>query len=284
MSASVGRTGRTRKKSRLGYNILGLITFVVMGFPVYWMVITALRPSSEILSYDQKVWPTSVTLGQFRRAMDSPNFWDNTKSSIIISAGTVVLSIAIGLIAAFAVGRFRFWGRKPLMVVLLLVQMIPATSMLIPIYIQLNDMGALNQYWGVILVYAASTLPFTIWMLRGFIINIPQELEEAAMVDGNSRMGAFWRVIFPLLAPGLVATSIYALITAWNEYLFAYVLLQDNDKYPLGVWLLNFTTSRGTDYGALMAGSILTALPVVIFFLIVQRKVAAGLTAGAVKG
>ncbi|WP_405864407.1 carbohydrate ABC transporter permease [Streptomyces sp. NBC_00005] len=284
MSVSVGRTGRTRKKSRLGYNILGLITFVIMGFPVYWMVITALRPSSEILSYDQKVWPTSVTLGQFRRAMDSPNFWDNAKASIIISAGTVVLSIAVGLIAAFAVGRFRFWGRKPLMVVLLLVQMIPATSMLIPIYIQLNDMGALNQYWGVILVYAASTLPFTIWMLRGFIINIPTELEEAAMVDGNSRMGAFWRVIFPLLAPGLVATSIYALITAWNEYLFAYVLLQDNDKYPLGVWLLNFTTSRGTDYGALMAGSILTALPVVIFFLIVQRKVAAGLTAGAVKG
>lgn len=271
-------------KGRIGYDILGLITFVIMGFPVYWMVITALRPSEEILSYDQKPWPTSITFGQFQRAMASPNFWNNAKSSVIISVGTVVLAIGVGLIAAFAIGRFRFWGRKPLMVTLLLVQMIPATSMLIPIYIQLNGMGALNQYWGVIIVYAASTLPFTIWMLRGFIVNIPKELEEAAMVDGNSRMGAFWRVVFPLLAPGLVATSIYALITAWNEYLFAYVLLQDNDKYTLGVWLLNFTTSRGTDYGALMAGSILTALPVVIFFLIVQRKVAAGLTAGAVKG
>lgn len=277
-------TYHSKKKSRAGWNVLGLAVFAVMGFPVYWMVITALRPSQEILSYHQKLYPSSVTFDQFKRAMDMPNFWDNVKSSVIISVFSVVISIGIGLLAAYAIGRFRFWGRRGLMITLLLVQMIPATSMLVPIYIQLNDLGGLNQYWGVIAVYAASTLPFSVWMLRGFIINIPRELEESAMVDGCSQMAAFRRVVLPLLAPGLVATAIYALMTAWNEYLFAYVLLQDNDKYTLSIWLLKFTGQRGTDYGALMAGSILIALPVVFFFLLVQRKVAAGLTAGAVKG
>lgn len=284
MSTAAKVTYHSKKKSRTGWNILGLAVFAVMGFPVYWMVITALRPSQEILSYHQKLYPSSVTFDQFKRAMDMPNFWDNVKSSVIISVFSVVISIGIGLLAAYAIGRFRFWGRRGLMITLLLVQMIPATSMLVPIYIQLNDLGGLNQYWGVIAVYAASTLPFSVWMLRGFIINIPRELEESAMVDGCSQMAAFRRVVLPLLAPGLVATAIYALMTAWNEYLFAYVLLQDNDKYTLSIWLLKFTGQRGTDYGALMAGSILIALPVVFFFLLVQRKVAAGLTAGAVKG
>lgn len=274
----------SRRKSRAGWNILGVLIAVVMGFPVYWMVITALRPSQEILSYHQKLYPSSVTLDQFKRAMDMPNFWNNAKSSVIISASSVVIAIGIGLLAAYALARFRFWGRRGLMITLLVVQLVPATSMLIPIYIQLNKAGGLNQYWGVIAVYAASTLPFSVWMLRGFIVNIPRELEESAMVDGCSQLTAFRRVVLPLLAPGLVAASIYALMTAWNEYLFAYVLLQDNSKYTLSIWLLDFTGQRGTDYGALMAGSILIALPVVIFFLFVQRKVASGLTAGAVKG
>ncbi|MCZ4120171.1 carbohydrate ABC transporter permease [Streptomyces sp. H39-S7] len=284
MTTAVKVTYKSKKKNRAGWNVLGLLVFVVMGFPVYWMVITALRPSTEILSYHQKLWPSSITFDQFDRAMDMPNFWDNVKSSVIISVFAVLIAIGVGLLAAYALGRFHFWGRRGLMITLLLIQMIPGTSMLIPIYIQLNDMGGLNEYWGVIIVYAATTLPFSVWMLRGFIVNIPKELEESAMVDGCSQMAAFRRVVFPLLAPGLVAASIYALMTAWNEYLFAYVLLQDNDKYTLSIWLLNFTGQRGTDFGALMAGSILVALPVVIFFVMVQRKVASGLTAGAVKG
>jgi N,N'-diacetylchitobiose transport system permease protein len=284
VSTAAKATYRSTRRNRTGWNILGLITFLVMGFPVYWMVITALRPSQEILSYHQKLYPSSVTLDQFRRAMAMPDFWDNVRSSVIISLFSVVIAVGVGLLAAYAIGRFRFWGRRGLMITLLIVQMIPTTSMLIPIYIQLDDLGGLNQYWGVIVVYAASTLPFSVWMLRGFIVNIPKELEESAMVDGCGQMTAFRRVVLPLLAPGLVATAIYALMTAWNEYLFAYVLLQDNDKYTLSIWLLKFTGQRGTDYGALMAGSLLIALPVVVFFLLVQRKVAAGLTAGAVKG
>ncbi|MFC9020150.1 carbohydrate ABC transporter permease, partial [Streptomyces albidoflavus] len=156
--------------------------------------------------------------------------------------------------------------------------------MLIPIYAQLNAMGGLDEYWGLIVVYLVSTLPFAVVMIRGFVVNIPVELEESAMVDGCTRMGAFRRVIFPLLAPGLAAASIFALVNAWNEYLFAYILINDNSKYTLNVWLMTFTTERGTDYGALMAASTMIALPVVIFFMIIQSKMAAGLTSGAVKG
>ncbi|CAL9520569.1 Diacetylchitobiose uptake system permease protein DasC [Streptomyces sp. enrichment culture] len=273
-----------RGRSRLLYDVLGLCAFAVMAFPVYWLVLSAFRPNREIRSYDQTLWPSSFTLDNFVRATESPNFWTAIQSSLIICGTSVAGAIFIGTIAAFAIGRFDFYGRKPFMTVLILVQLLPPTAMLIPIYIQLNNLGALNEYWGVIVVYTVSVLPFATWMIRGFVINVPKELEEAAMVDGCTRMGAFWRVIFPLVAPGLAAASIFALVTAWNEYLFAYILLQDNDKYTLNVWLMNFTTDRGTDYGALMAGSVLIALPVVIFFMLLQKKMATGLTSGAVKG
>lgn len=282
-----GRARRRRPRPRgrrLGYDLLGLAIFVAMAFPVYWLLVSSFRPNREIRSYDQPLWPRSVTLDNFQRALEAPNFDTAIRSSLIICGTAVVGAMFLGTVAAFAIGRFSFYGRRAFMVTLILIQLLPPTAMLIPIYLQLNNLGALNEYWGVIIVYLVSTLPFTIWMVRGFVINVPRELEEAALVDGCGRMGAFWRVVFPLLAPGLAAASIFALIHAWNEYLFAYILLQDNDKYTLNVWLLNFTTDRGTDYGALMAGSVLIAIPVVTFFMLVQKKMAAGLTSGAVKG
>ncbi|MBC9711220.1 carbohydrate ABC transporter permease [Streptomyces sp. TRM66268-LWL] len=273
-----------RKKTRLGYNIIGLVVTVIMAFPVYWLVISALRPNHEIRSYDQTLWPSSITFDNFKRAVNQPNFDTAIQSSLIVAIAAVVGGMVIATLAALAIGRFNFFGRKALLMVLILVQLLPPTAMLIPIYAQLNTMGGLNEYWGLIVVYLVSTLPFAVVMIRGFVVNIPVELEESAMVDGCTRMGAFRRVVFPLLAPGLAAASIFALVNAWNEYLFAYVLMNDNDKYTLNVWLMTFTTERGTDFGALMAGSTLIALPVVVFFMIVQKKMAAGLTSGAVKG
>lgn len=273
-----------RKKRRFGYDVLGLLAFLVMAFPVYWLLVSAFRPNREIRAYDQSLWPTSLTFDNFVRATEARFFWTALQSSLIVCVTAVAGAMILGTIAAFAIGRFHFFGRRPFMVVLILVQLLPPTAMLIPIYVQLNAIGALNEYWGLIVVYLVTVLPFTTWMVRGFVVNVPKELEEAAMVDGCSRMGAFRRVILPLLAPGLAAASIFALITAWNEYLFAYVLMQDNEKYTLNVWLMNFTTDQGTDYGALMAGSVIIAIPVVIFFMLVQKKMATGLTSGAVKG
>ncbi|WP_327353517.1 carbohydrate ABC transporter permease [Streptomyces sp. NBC_01304] len=292
-TAPAGKTGDAaeqqvlrpdRKKTRLSYNILGLLISVVMAFPVYWLVISSVRPNHEIRSYDQTLWPSSFTFDNFARAVKQPNFGTAVESSLIVSVTAVVGGMVIATLAALAIGRFRFFGRKSLLMVLILVQMLPPTAMLIPIYAQLNTMGGLNEYWGLITVYLVSTLPFAVVMIRGFVVNIPVELEESAMVDGCTRMGAFRRVIFPLLAPGLAAASIFALVNAWNEYLFAYILMNDNEKYTLNVWLMTFTTERGTDYGALMAASTLIALPVVIFFMVIQKKMATGLTSGAVKG
>src|SRR2546427_2043256 len=164
------------------------------------------------------------------------------------------------------------------------VQMVPLNALVIPVYLLLDSVGQVDSLLGVIAYYLAIVLPFMIWTLRGFVANVPVDLEEAAMVDGATRVSAFVRIVFPLVAPGLVATAIYGFIQAWNEYIIAYVLLSSNSKQTLTIWLASFTTQHGTDWGGLMAGATLTALPVVVFFLIVQRHVVGGLTAGAVKG
>jgi N,N'-diacetylchitobiose transport system permease protein len=162
--------------------------------------------------------------------------------------------------------------------------MVPLNALIIPLYITLSRVHQVNKLSGVIITYMTFVLPFAIWTLRGFILGVPRELEEAAMVDGTTRFGAFVRILLPLVAPGLVATSIFAFIQAWNEYIIAYVLLSSPEKQTLTVWLASFTTNRGTAWGPLMAGATLTAVPVVIFFLLVQRRIAFGLTAGAVRG
>src|SRR5262249_23433253 len=181
--------------------------------------------------------------------------------------------------------KFKFVGRKAFIVSMIAIQMIPANALIIPLYVVLARYHQTGKLTGLIVTYMTFVLPFSIWMLRGFIIGIPRDLEEAAMVDGNTRVGAFVKILLPLVAPGLVATSVFAFIQAWNEFIFAYVLLTDQQKQTLTVWLSGFYgTAHGTDWGGLMAASVLTAIPVVVFFLIVQRKIAFGLTAGAVRG
>ncbi|MFF2012134.1 carbohydrate ABC transporter permease [Streptomyces sp. NPDC058195] len=282
--ARPGRRAAGIRRRRLRYDLLGLFTAAVLGFPVYWMVLTAFRPATEILSLPPEFWPGRPTLDNFARAMGTETFWANVRSSTVIGLGTVLVSLLVGTLAAFALARFRFAGRKAFVVVILTVQMIPLAALIIPVYLLLNDAGLTDSLGGVILVYLVFTLPFTVWMLHGFIVAIPAELEEAAMVDGCGRLGAFTRVVLPLLAPGLVATSVFAMVQAWNEYVLVYVLLSTPEKQTLSIWLVSFQTSFGTDYGGLMAGATLTALPVVVFFLAVQRKIAAGLATGAVKG
>jgi N,N'-diacetylchitobiose transport system permease protein len=196
----------------------------------------------------------------------------------------VAISIVLAFFAAVAVARFGFRGRTAFIVMIIAVQMVPLNALVIPVYLLLNQVGQVDSLPGVIAYYLAIVLPFMVWTLRGFVANVPVDLEEAAMVDGATRVGAFLRIVFPLVAPGLVATAIYGFIQAWNEYIIAYVLLSSNSKQTLTIWLASFTTQHGTDWGGLMAGATLTALPVVVFFLIVQRHVAGGLTAGAVKG
>ncbi len=282
-----GRSRRPRRRvlRRAALNVAGLIVFVVMIFPVYWMVATAFKPGIEITSYTPHWLPLHPTLVHFTDAIHRPYFWDDLRNSLIVVSIVVVLSVVLAFLAAVALAKYRFTGWKIFIVLVILIQMLPQSALIIPLYVVLARYHQVNQLSGVIITYLTFVLPFSIWMLRGFILGIPRDLEEAAMVDGRSRTGAFIKILLPLVAPGLVATSIFAFIQAWNEFIFAYILLSDQQKQTLTVWLASFLgTSRGTDWGGLMAGATLTAIPVVIFFLIVQRRIAFGLTAGAVRG
>ncbi|MFJ7337256.1 carbohydrate ABC transporter permease [Streptomyces sp. NPDC101116] len=275
--------GAGRRTSRLGWNLLGLLVFVVAGFPLYWMLNTAFKPAKDAIDPDPSLLPTGLTLDNFGRALDIADFWGPVGRSLVVSLAVVVIGMAVGLLAALAISRFAFRGRKIVIVGILAVQMVPLVAMIIPVFLLLNDLGQYDRLTGLIITYLTFVLPFTVWTLRGFIVNIPKELEEAAMVDGCSRTGAFLRVVFPLLAPGMVATSVYGFIQAWNEYLYALMLLSQKNQTAT-VWLGNFTTKHGTEYAPMMAGATMMAVPIVALFLLVQRKMAAGLTAGAVKG
>jgi len=275
---------RRRTVARTFFDSVGMLILVVMLFPIYWMVSTAFKPGKEILSLTPVWFPSPVTFDNFRTAINVPFFWNDVVNSLTVVLSVVAISIALAFLAAVSVARFGFRGRTAFVVMVIAVQMVPLNALVIPMYLLLDKVGQVDTLLGVIAYYLAIVLPFMIWTLRGFVANVPVDLEEAAMVDGASRVGAFLRIVFPLVAPGLVATAIFGFIQAWNEYIIAYVLLSSSSKQTLTIWLASFTTQHGTDWGGLMAGATLTALPVVVFFLLVQRHVAGGLTAGAVKG
>ena len=270
---------------KLGWNVVGLLVFAFMVFPVFWMVSTAFKTDDQINSYNPTWVPSHPTLGHFRAALHRQYFWTDVKNTMIIVVFTIAISLVAAFLAAVALAKYRFAGRSAFIVLVIGIQMLPPIGLVIPLYVLLGRYGQVNTLTGVILVYFTFALPFAVWTLRGFLIGIPKELEEAAMVDGSTRLGAFLRILLPLVAPGLVATSVFAFITAWNEYIFASIILHDNSKQTVTLWLTNFLGGSigGVDWGAVMAASTLIAIPVVIFFLLVQRRIAFGLTAGAVK-
>ncbi len=273
-----------RRSRRLGWDALGLLVFAFLVFPVFWMISTAFKSDDQINSANPTWLPPHPTLAHFRTALHAPYFWTDAKNTIFIVLATLAISTVLAFLAAVALAKYRFAGRAVFIVLVIGIQMLPPIGLIIPLYVLLGRYGLVNTLTGVTLVYLTFALPFAVWTLRGFLIGIPKELEEAAMVDGSTRIGAFLRILLPLVAPGLVATSVFAFITAWNEYIFASIILHSNSKQTITVWLTNFLGgSRAVDWGAVMAASTLIAIPVVIFFLLVQRRIAFGLTAGAVK-
>jgi N,N'-diacetylchitobiose transport system permease protein len=277
---------RPRKKRRnIVANLLGLLVFVIAIFPVYWMVLTSFRRGVDILSPTPDFLPNPGTLQNYRKVFEREFFWTAVKNSLAVTLSVLILALTIGFLAAIAVSRFKFRGRRAFIVLILIVQMVPAEALIISMFRILDGWKLINTIAGLTFTYLAFVLPFTIWTLRGFVANVAKELEEAAMIDGSTRFRAFMTITLPLVAPGLVATGIFAFIQAWNEFIFALVIMNKPDKQTLPVWLQAFNEgARGTDWGGIMAGSTLMAIPVVIFFLLVQRRVVSGLTAGAVKG
>ncbi|QWF77179.1 carbohydrate ABC transporter permease [Amycolatopsis sp. CA-230715] len=284
------RAPKRRHKGRTVAEIVTVVIAAVIAFPLYWMVLTALKPAGEIQSASPSPWTLAPTFDSFRRVLTVSGFGGYFLNSVLVAVAVVALSLLLSFLSAVALTRFRFRGRTVLLVMLLVAQMVPVEALTIPLFFLMRSIGGvvpafgLNQLGSLVLVHLAFSLPFAIWMLRGFVAAVPVELEEAATVDGASRFRFVWQILFPLVAPGLVATSVLAFIHAWNDFLFAKTfIISQTENQTLPQAMLVFFKPEENDWGAIMASSTLMTIPVLIFFVLVQRKLVSGM-AGAVKG
>jgi len=279
----------TRRARRAGLNLLGLLVALITLFPILWMVSTAFKPATEWYSLTPHPLPRHPTLANFRAVIDGNviglPYWNFLKNSLFVTVVSVAAASLIALLAAIALARFRFRFRTTYLIMLLIVQMLPQQALVIALFLDFRSLNLLDSLVGLILVYTAFALPVTIWMLRNFVAAVPRELEEAAAIDGAGPVRVFWKILLPLVAPGLVATSVFAFIFAYNEFIFALTFLGvDAAKFTLPIYVQYFYGRNGADWGAIMAASTLFTIPVMAFFLLLQRRLTTGLVAGAVKG
>jgi len=268
------------------FGILAIVIALIWVFPVYWMVSSSLLPNVVLTSTKPRFFPWGGSLFNYGTVLNS-GFYRALWISLQVTIIAVVFALLFAFLAALAISRFKFRGRRSFVLAILFIQMLPAEGLFIAQYKMMSTVHLLNTVIGVSVLYIAAVIPFTVWMLRGFVAGIPAELEESAQVDGCSSVSAFFRITFPLLAPGLVASGVYAFLQAWNEFTIALVILPREDMRTLPLWLRTFiqaSQARETDWGAVMAASTLVAVPVIIFFLLVQGRLTSGLVAGAVKG
>ena len=263
-----------------GLGVAAILLFTL--FPVYFMLMSAFSDSTT--SGTGALLPSGVTFDNFVYVMTEGNFAVYLRNSLMVAGITVAGACVLALLAAVAVARFRFRFRTAVLVMILVVQMVPLEALVIPLFLQVRDLQMLNTVLGLGIVYIALSLPLAVWMMRGFVAAVPKEVEEAAYIDGASWPVMFWKVLFPLVAPGLVATAIFSFIVAWNEFVLALTFMQQADKYTVAVGLRQFFGQYANDWGHVMAASTIITIPVMIFFILVQRFLVAGLVQGAVKG
>ncbi|MEO0562860.1 MAG: carbohydrate ABC transporter permease [Chloroflexota bacterium] len=262
---------------------LQMLLLAVVLVPFFWMFSVSLKPPDEPFAVPARLWPESPTLDNYRTAF-RPEFRRYFLNSVLISGATVLISVSAGLLAAYSFSRFTLRLFTVVLVGIILAQMFPVGAMIIPIYKVMRDLGLLDTYAALILAYITITLPVAIWMLRGFMANIPRDLEEAAMVDGATRIQAFIRVVVPLARPGIIATSVWIIVVTWQEFLFALAFTNRPEMRTLSVGMNDFIGQYGIRWGELMASSVMVSVPVIVLFFFLQRYFVEGLTAGATKG
>jgi arabinogalactan oligomer/maltooligosaccharide transport system permease protein len=258
-------------------------------YPVLWVVKLSLSPT-EALSLSVSPFPETVTLDHFRTvllASDSAGRWlfgRQLLASVAVSGATTLVGLCLAVTAAYALSRYRFPGKEGGMQVLLLTQMFPATLMTVPLYSLLEKLHLLGSLGGLVLVYSTASLPFCVWMLKGYFDTVPRELEEAAVMDGASPGQVFWKVVLPLSRPALAVTALFSFMTAWNEFILAATLLDDQASFTLPVALQRFVGEYKTEWGKFAAGALIVSAPVMGLFYALQKHLVGGLTAGGVKG
>lgn len=264
-----------------------LVVAVLGGFallPVYWLLATSLTPSTEVFAYPPRAFPAHVTLDAYRALLDNPALFGYLRNSVIVSVLTAVLSVVVSAYMAYSFSKFRYRGRRSLMYLVLASQMFPQALLLVTLYAVFSAYGLLNTYTALVLSFTTFTLPLCVWMLKGFFDTIPDELIEAARVDGAPRLRVIHSIVLPLSAPGLVAAGLFAFVRGWNDFIFA-LTLAGPDKQTLPPGLVNtFVGEAATSWPELMAASLVVSLPVAVAFIALQRFLVSGMTAGAVKG
>jgi len=276
----VDRRSRAVRILQIEIPILLIIGFAIG--PYLWMVLTSIKPDADITQWPLRYLPSRVTFAHYDALLAQTSFAVNLLNSLIVALGSVAVGLAISVPAAYAFSRFRFAGRRVLMTQFLVINMFPIVLLIIPLFVLMRSLGLLDTFIGIIAGHSTFAIPFAIWMLTSYMNSIPREIDDAAFVDGASRLQTIRLVLLPLLMPGLVTTGIYIFVTSWNEYLFAMMLSGENVR-TVTVALQHFIGEFTVQWGLLTAGGTLIAIPVTILFLLVQRRLVGGLTAGAVK-
>ena len=272
-----------RLQTALAYTVLGLLLMLVL-FPFYWMTITSFKTEDQMRSLVSMFWPAPFVVENYTQLLTKTDFAVWYRNSAVVAVSSTLVATAIGTIGAYALARLRFLGRAFLSSATLITYLVPPSILFIPLYAQIRTMGLADSLAGLIAAYPSFTVPFVTWLLMGYFGSIPEELEEAAMIDGATRFGAFRRIILPLAAPGVLAAGLFAFTQAWNEFLYALVFISDVKQRTLPVGLSTFITGDVYGWGYLMAGAVLTTLPVIAVYTYLQRYMVEGLTAGSVKG
>lgn len=273
-----------KKISRVFLLWIPLILFLLfLLFPFYWTFVTSIKPNAELHSLKVIYWPQHPTFQAYQHLFNQYNFLHPMKNSFIVAAITTLVSLTVSTLAAYAFSRFRFPGRKPLMVLFLTNNMFPTVLLLIPLFTIMRKLGLLYKPASLVLSYTTFTIPFSVWLLNGYLNDLPLSMEEAAMIDGADRAKAFTRIVLPVLLPCLLATGVYIFMQSWNEYTFA-VLFTNEHSRTIPVSLKMLVGQLGVQWDLITAGGIITVIPVCIMFFFAQKRLVAGLTAGAVKG
>ncbi|MFQ6158278.1 carbohydrate ABC transporter permease [Sinorhizobium meliloti] len=261
-----------------------VLLVLVCLFPFWWMVLSSVKTLRELYTVPPIWWPAAPTWDNYRTVLFESNIPRYFLNSIVISVGSTALALVLAIFASYGFARFNFRGKPLLQSFVLVGQLLPTAAIIVPLFVTLRVLNLVNTYWGLILVYMIITLPLSVWMLTSYFKNIPVELEEAAIIDGASRLECLFRITLPLSLPGLASVMVYAFVTTWNEFIFALCFATDSSVKTLPIGLAEFSTEFNTDWGAVMAASVVMTLPIAILFLSMQRLFVGGLTAGATKG
>jgi len=276
----VDRRSRAARILQIEIPILVIVAFAIG--PYLWMMLTSLKPDSDISQWPLRYLPSRITFEHYDTLLEQTSFAGNLLNSLIVAFGAVAVGLAVSVPAAYAFSRFRFPGRRALMTQFLVINMFPIVLLIIPLFVLMRRLGLLDTFVGIIAGHSTFAIPFAIWMLTSYMNSIPKELDEAALIDGATRLQVMRLVLLPLMMPGVVTTAIYIFVTSWNEYLFAMMLSGENVR-TVTVALQHFIGEFTVQWGLLTAGGTLIAIPVTILFLFVQRRLVSGLTSGAVK-